>query len=163
MLSEKSRGNQFLHRVPWGTVLAWCSGLWIAPIWCLAYASLPRSLVTVLATSLLAIGLAVYGSVFAFIGAAFKRPLLIGLVFIFGWEQAAMAFPGYLRRFTVAYYLQALVPHAMPSDGIMGLIQAIFRETPSLMTSLTALFVILVVFLAWAARTVERREYVLEQ
>jgi ABC-type transport system involved in multi-copper enzyme maturation permease subunit len=112
---------------------------------------------------LLAIGLAVYGSVFAFIGAAFKRPLLIGLVFIFGWEQAAMAFPGYLRRFTVAYYLQALVPHAMPNDGIMGLIQAIFRETPSLTTSLTALFVILVVFLAWAARTVERREYVLEQ
>ncbi len=113
--------------------------------------------------ALLAIGLAVYGSVFAFIGAAFKRPLLIGLVFIFGWEQAAMAFPGYLRRFTVAYYLQALVPHAMPSEGIMGLIQAIFRETPSLTTSLTALFVILVVFLAWAARTVERREYVLEQ
>jgi ABC-2 type transport system permease protein len=112
---------------------------------------------------LLGIGLAVYGAVFAFIGAAFKRPLLIGLVFIFGWEQAALAFPGYLRRFTVAYYLQALVPHAMPNDGIMGLIQAIFRETPSLATSLIALFVILAVFLAWAAWTVERREYVLEQ
>ena len=112
---------------------------------------------------LLGIGLAVYGSVFAFVGAAFKRPLLIGLIFIFGWEQAALAFPGYLRRFTVAYYLQALVPHAMPSDGIVSLIQAVFRETPSLTTSLVALLVVFGLFLALAAWMVERREYVLEQ
>ena len=56
--------------------------------------------------ALLALGLAVYGAVFAFIGARFKRPLLVGLIFIFGWEQAALAFPGYLKKFTVAYYLQ---------------------------------------------------------
>src|SRR3954454_1006531 len=65
--------------------------------------------------ALLALGLSVYGSLFAFIGAKFKRPLLIGLIFIFGWEQMALAFPGYLKKFTVAYYLQALVPHAMPN------------------------------------------------
>ena len=112
---------------------------------------------------LLGIGLAVYGSVFAFIGAAFKRPLLIGLIFIFGWEQAALAFPGYLRRLTVAYYLQALVPHTMPNDGIISLIQAVFRETPSLAASLAALLVLFGLFLALAAWTVERREYVLEQ
>ena len=112
---------------------------------------------------LLGIGLAVYGSVFAFIGAAFKRPLLIGLIFIFGWEQAALAFPGYLRRLTVAYYLQALVPHTMPSDGIMSLIQAVFRETPSLGASLAALLILFGLFLLLAAWTVERREYVLEQ
>ena len=44
--------------------------------------------------ALLALGLAVYGALFAFVGAKFKRPLLIGLIFIFGWEQAALAFPG---------------------------------------------------------------------
>src|SRR5438067_12204179 len=32
--------------------------------------------------SLLALGLAVYGAVFAFIGSAFKRPLLVGLIFV---------------------------------------------------------------------------------
>src|SRR4030095_7159990 len=37
--------------------------------------------------TLLALGLAVYGSLFAFIGAKFKRPLLTGLIFVFGWEQ----------------------------------------------------------------------------
>jgi ABC-type transport system involved in multi-copper enzyme maturation permease subunit len=112
---------------------------------------------------LLALGLAVYGAVFAFIGARFKRPLLVGLIFVFGWEQAALAFPGYLKKFTVAYYLQSLVPHAMPSDGVMSLMQGFFRDNPSLPTSLIALAVILVGFLYFAGRAVERKEYVLEQ
>jgi ABC-type transport system involved in multi-copper enzyme maturation permease subunit len=113
--------------------------------------------------ALLAIGLAVYGAVFAFIGARFKRPLLVGLIFIFGWEQAALAFPGYLKKFTVAYYLQAMVPHAMPNDSVMSLVQGIFRETPSLVESLIWLAVILLLFLWAAAVSVERKEYVLEQ
>jgi len=112
---------------------------------------------------LLALGLAVYGAVFAFIGAKFKRPLLIGLIFVFGWEQAAMAFPGYLKRFTVAYYVQGLVPHAMPNDSAISLIQGIFRESPSLPASLGWLAVIMVAFITLGAWVVERREYVLEQ
>lgn len=113
--------------------------------------------------ALLALGLAVYGALFAFIGAKFKRPLLIGLFFIFGWEQAALAFPGYLKQFTIAYYLQAMVPHAMPNDGVVSLIQGIFRESPGLLASLFWLAVIWAVFLGLAAWVVERREYVLEQ
>jgi ABC-type transport system involved in multi-copper enzyme maturation permease subunit len=112
---------------------------------------------------LLALGLAVYGAVFAFIGAKFKRPLLIGLVFIFGWEQAALVFPGYLRYYTVAYYVQALVPHAMPNDSTLSMLQGIFRTTPSLATSLISLVVIWAIFLWIAAWVVERKEYVLEQ
>ncbi len=113
--------------------------------------------------ALLAVGLAAYGSLFAFIGAKFKRPLLIGLVFVFGWEQAALAFPGYLKQFTIAYYLQALVPQAMPNDGIVSLMQGIFRESPGLFSSLFWLALIWAVFLGAAAWIVERREYVLEQ
>ena len=112
---------------------------------------------------LLAVGLAVYGALFAFVGAKFKRPILTGLVFIFGWEQAALLFPGYLKRFTVAYYLQGLVPHAMPSDGVVSLLQSVFREVPSALTSLFWLFFALVLSLMLATRVVERREYVLEQ
>jgi ABC-2 type transport system permease protein len=113
--------------------------------------------------ALLALGLAVYGALFAFVGAKFKRPLLVGLVFIFGWEQAALAFPGYLKKFTVAYYLQALVPHAMPDDNVLSLIQGIFRESPSISVSLFWLGAIWITFLVLAAWVVERREYVLEQ
>jgi len=113
---------------------------------------------------LLGLGLAVYGALFAFVGAKFKRPLLIGLIFVFGWEQASLAFPGYLKQFTVMYYLQAIVPHAMPAQGgVVSMIQGIFRETPSLPASLFWLAVIWAVFLAWGARIVGRKEYVLEQ
>jgi ABC-type transport system involved in multi-copper enzyme maturation permease subunit len=112
---------------------------------------------------LLGLGLAVYGAVFAFVGAMFNRPLLIGLIFIFGWEQATLAFPGYLKQFTVMFYLQAIVPHAMPNDGIVSMIQGLFRETPGLAASLFWLAVIWGVSLGWGSRIVARKEYVLEQ
>jgi ABC-type transport system involved in multi-copper enzyme maturation permease subunit len=112
---------------------------------------------------ILAAGLIVYGALFAFVGATFKRPLLISLVFVFGFEPAALVFPGYLKRFTLAYYLQGLVPQAMPNDSVVSLVQQIFRETPSLTASLAALAVITVGCLWMAARTVTNKEYVLEQ
>ena len=40
----------------------------------------------------------------------------VGLIFVIGWEPLVMAIPGYLKRLSVAYYLQGLVPHAMPSE-----------------------------------------------
>jgi ABC-type transport system involved in multi-copper enzyme maturation permease subunit len=112
---------------------------------------------------LLALGLAAYGAVFAFIGAWLKYPLVTGLFFAFGWEQIALILPGYLRRFTVAYYLQALVPHSMPTEGLSSVVQALFREVPSPATSITWLLVLTVVFVFLAGRIISRREYVLEQ
>ena len=115
---------------------------------------------------LLGLGLAVYGAVFALVGAWCKRPLLSGLIFVFGWEPVVVALPGYLKRFSVAHYLQALVPHAMPQDSTTSVLQSIlqiFRDTPSVWTSLAWLAVIWVTSLALATRVVERREYVLEQ
>ena len=112
---------------------------------------------------LLFIGLAVYGSVFALAGTVLKRPLIAGLVFAFGWEQVALVMPGYIRRVTVAYYLQGLVPHAMPSEGVVSLLAATFRDVPSVGTCVAGLTITLVVTLVLAARAVGRREYVLSQ
>jgi ABC-type transport system involved in multi-copper enzyme maturation permease subunit len=119
------------------------------------------SLVTDLA--MLAIGLASYGAVFALVGTRLKRPLVIGLVFAFGWEPAVLLFPGYLRRFTVAYYLQALVTHEMPQDSAVSLLLQVFHEVPSVPVSLLCLAAIIGVTLWSAGRAVENREYVLEQ
>jgi ABC-type transport system involved in multi-copper enzyme maturation permease subunit len=120
------------------------------------------SLVTDL--GLLAVGIAAYGALFTMIGAWMKRPLVVGLIFTFGWEQFAMLMPGYLRRFTLAYYLQALVPHAMPADdGVASLLQSVFSETPSAGLSIFVLIAVIGLSLAWAMRIVERKEYVLEQ
>ena len=112
---------------------------------------------------ILALGLAVYGAVFALVGALVPRPLVAGLLLVFGWEQAALLVPGYLRLFTVAHYLQALVPHAMPQDETVAAVQALFAEPPSTLSSLVSLAAIAVTSLWLAARTVASRDYVLDQ
>src|SRR4051812_7407024 len=112
---------------------------------------------------MLAVGLAAYGALFALVGTRLKRPLVVGLVFAFGWEPAVLLFPGYLKRLTVAYYLQALVRHQMPQDSTVSVLLQVFHEVPSVLSSLAWLAVIIGVTLFMAGRAVEQREYVLEQ
>jgi len=112
---------------------------------------------------MLVVGLAAYGAVFALVGTRLKRPLVAGLVFAFGWEPAVLLFPGYLKRLTVAYYLQALVTHEMPQDSAVSLLLQVFREVPGTFASLVYLGVIIGSTLWLAGRAVEEREYVLEQ
>lgn len=88
---------------------------------------------------LVALGLAAYGAVFLCTGVLFRRPLVGGLIFVFGWEPLALVLPGYLERLTIAYYVQA---------------------TTAGMTSLIAVSAAAVVI---AMRVIEQREYVLEQ
>jgi ABC-2 type transport system permease protein len=178
-IEDKTITYLFTRPIPRGAVLV---GKYLAYLACTSFVVLPSIVIVYLLIVplrgslgaafpdllkdllLLALGLAVYGAVFAFIGAKFKRPLLVGLIFVFGWEQATMMFPGYFKQFTVMYYLQAIVPHAMPADGgVMSLIQGLFREIPSLGASLFWLAVIWAVTLWLGARIVARREYVLEQ
>ena len=113
--------------------------------------------------ALLALGLSVYGALFAAVGAWLKRPVLFGIFFAFGWENFAMVLPGYIRRFTVVYYTQSLIPHAMPADGMVSILQSLFKDTVPAWQAALTLAAILVVALALATRAVERREYVLEQ
>ena len=177
-VEDKTITYLFVRPIPRGAVLI---GKYLAYLACTVFVVLPSVVVVYLLVvpmqgtlggsfidllkdlALLAIGLIVYGSLFAFVGAKMKRPLLIGLIFVLGWEQAVLAFPGYLKKYTVMYYLQGLVPHAMPSDGVVSLLQGVFRESPTLAASLFSLFVIWVLSLAFGAWVVERREYVLEQ
>ena len=112
---------------------------------------------------MLAVGLAAYGAVFSLVGARVKRPLVVGLVFAFGWEPTVLLFPGYLKRVTVAYYLQALVTHEMPQDSAVSLLMQVFHEVPSVAVSLVCLSAIVAGTLWLAGRVVEGREYVLEQ
>jgi len=94
----------------------------------------------------LSVGLAAYGALSAFMGATLKRPLIAGLVFAFGWEPVALLVPGYLRRFTLAYHLEA-----------------VWRDMPAAPASLFWLVATTAGCLLLATRAVERREYVPEQ
>jgi hypothetical protein len=87
----------------------------------------------------MALGVAAYGALFLWAGVSFKRPLVGGLIFVFGWESVALLLPGYVRRLTIAYYLQ---PTAL---------------------GVTTLLAVTVIALFLAMQTIERREYVLEQ
>ena len=109
-------------------------------------------------------GLIAYGALFALVGTRLKRPLVVGLVFIFGWEPGVLLFPGYLKQATIAYYLQALVPQAMPADeSAVGGILQIFNELPSVWIGLGTLAAITVAALLLAAAAVQNREFVLDQ
>lgn len=112
---------------------------------------------------LLALGLAIYGAVFALIGTVLKRPLLVGLALVIVWEPLTMALPGYLKLYTVAYYLQGLVPHAMPANTTMSMIQTFFQETPGFARAVITLAAIGIGCLWLGTRAIERKEYVLEQ
>ena len=63
----------------------------------------------------------------------------------------------------MAYYLQALVPHAMPQDSALSTLLQVFQELPSVAVSLACLAGIVFLSLWLAGRAVENREYVLEQ
>ena len=176
-VDDKTITYLFTRPIPRGAVLL---GKYLAYLVCTVLVVLPSVMLTyflivplgevsgtfqslLLDLGILGLGLATYGAVFAFVGTWLKRPLVVGLVFIFGWEQLALALPGYLRRFTVANYLQALVPHALPPDSALSVVQGLFRETTGAAGPLMALLAISVVFLWLAVRTVTTREYVLEQ
>ena len=176
-VEDKTLTYLFTRPIPRGAVLL---GKYLAYLACTSLVVLPSVMLTyflvvpfaevggtfrslVLDLAILALGLAVYGAVFAFVGTWLKRPLVVGLVFAFGWEQVALVLPGYLRQFTVAHWLQALVPHALPTDNALSVLQSFFRQAPAATTSVAWLAVILAVFLWLAMRLVARREYVLEQ
>jgi ABC-type transport system involved in multi-copper enzyme maturation permease subunit len=112
---------------------------------------------------LLALGLAAYGALFALVGATLKRPLVSGLVFVFGWEQIALLVPGSFKRLTIGHYVQALAPHAMPSDSMTSVLQSIVRDNPPPLVCLAVLAGITAVTLWLGARAVEAKEYVLDQ
>jgi hypothetical protein len=84
-------------------------------------------------------------------------------VFVFGWEQIALLVPGYMKRFTVAHYVQGLVPHAMPSDGVAAVLQSVLRDNPPALICVLALVGVVAASLWLGVRAVENREYVLDQ
>jgi ABC-2 type transport system permease protein len=178
-VDDKTITYLFTRPIPRGAVLLGkylaylvCTTLLILPSIVLVYflvvpigeGSIGRSFPLLVADlGMLATGLAAYGALFAAVGARMKRPLVIGLVFAFGWEPGVLLFPGYLKRLTVAYYLQALVPHAMPDDSSITVLLQVFREIPGVALSLIALGAITAAMLWLAMRWVAAREYVLEQ
>jgi ABC-2 type transport system permease protein len=105
-----------------------------------------------------ALALVAYGAFFALLGVLLKRPVIPGLLFLYGWELLANL-PGYLPRLTLTAWLRSLIHHRPAEEGLAGLFQQVLPAGQSL----AVLVGVSVVFLAAAAWIFSSREYVLEQ
>jgi ABC-2 type transport system permease protein len=99
-----------------------------------------------------------YGALFALFGVLLRRPVIPGLLFLFGWELMANL-PGYLPRLTLTAWLRSLIHHRPAQEGLSGL----FGQVLPTGLSLAVLLVSTSLFLIAAAWLFTQREYVLEQ
>jgi ABC-2 type transport system permease protein len=106
----------------------------------------------------MALALLAYGALFTLLGVLLKRPLLPGLLFLYGWEMLANL-PGWAPRFTITAWLRSLLRHRPAGEGIG---EAFAQALPAGL-SLAVLAVMIVVSLSLAAWIFARRQYVLEQ
>jgi len=106
----------------------------------------------------MALALVAYGAFFALLGVFLKRPVIPGLMFLYGWELMANL-PGYLPRFTLTAWLRSLIHHRPAQEGLAGLFQQVLPSGQAL----AVLIGVSAVFLAAAAWIFSTREYVLEQ
>jgi ABC-2 type transport system permease protein len=99
-----------------------------------------------------------YGALFTLLGVGLRRPVIPGLLFLFGWELLALL-PGYLPRLTITAYLRSLLPYRPPDEGFAE----VFGQTLPLALCLEAIGAVIVLSLGTAFWIFSRKEYVLEQ
>jgi ABC-type transport system involved in multi-copper enzyme maturation permease subunit len=104
------------------------------------------------------LALVAYGALFGLLGVLLRRPVIPGLLFLYGWELLANL-PGYLPRFTLSAWLRSLIRHRPAEEGIAGLFQQVLPADQGLAVLIGASAVLL----GTAAWIFSRREYVLEQ
>lgn len=98
-----------------------------------------------------------YMAVFTFLGALFKKSLILGLLFIFGWESIVQYLPGTTQKFTLIHFVKSILPET--SENIKFLV---FRLEPSpILDSIIILMVISLVSLVLASVIFNKKEYIL--
>jgi ABC-type transport system involved in multi-copper enzyme maturation permease subunit len=86
------------------------------------------------------LGLAAYSGLFSLMGTVLRRPVLVGLMFVFGWQAAATYVPGTARLLTVAHYLHSLLPH----ESFQGALSGFLGGRSSVLTAIGTLVFITV-------------------
>ncbi|UCF06145.1 MAG: ABC transporter permease [bacterium] len=118
-------------------------------------------------TAVLCLGSLVYVPFFGMLGAAIKRPVLVGLLFAFGWENIVANFPSKIRLFTVVYYLKELLPQTDTTTmgGGIGDILDYFASGAALspVVAVAALSAMFVVFSGITVSFLYLKEYRMEQ
>lgn len=115
-----------------------------------------KSLLIICLTSLL--GTVAYSAFSFFLGTILKRPILIGLFFVFPWEQFVQYMPGFIQKLSIIYFLKSILPTALPEKAS---VLRIFQSTVSSSTAITVLLALSFWFCAAAVYRSCNREYIM--
>ena len=110
--------------------------------------------------SILTLGLAAYGAVLMFVGAYFRRSLLIGIMLVFVWDAFAAYIPGFAHRLTIKFYVQCIFPHQEARTTINVVKSLLTNHEPvSGINAVTTLLLIIISAIALTALALKLREY----
>jgi ABC-2 type transport system permease protein len=110
---------------------------------------------------ILPVGVLAYSSIFLLMGTLLNRPLILGLIFAFGWEWFIRALPGYGQYCSIMTYLRVLAPHEGPESMIRLLsLNTVGVDPPSRIISWIVMISVTLVALIAAVIAFSNREYV---
>lgn len=98
-----------------------------------------------------------YMAFFLFLGTWLKKSLILGLMFIFGWESIVHYLPGVTQKFTLIHYIKSLLPAS--SESVKFLVFKL--EASPVLESIAVLLIIALVSLIAGAVVFKRKEYIL--
>lgn len=98
-----------------------------------------------------------YSSLFTMLSMIFKRSTIIGLMFIFGWENVVQLFPGTTQNLTIAHYVKSLLPVFGKSEGFFF---TQFSPTP-IYKSIIILLIISALSITLAVFAFRKKEYLI--
>ena len=117
--------------------------------------------------AVLILGLLVYVPFFGFLGGTLRRPLLIGLLFIFVWENTVVSIPSNVKLITVLHYIKVLLPTTKESaaDQIKAeIFKLIFQvKETSPFVAIVVLLALSALFFTLLVSLLRLREYRLEK
>jgi len=112
----------------------------------------------------LTLAILAYGSLCLFLGTFSKRPIIYGLLLLFGWQRVAMQIPGLVDFLTLQKYLETLYPKsdvARPQDVFEQTALGFQKNAIPIenQDALLTLFIVSVVFVVFPAVAFRIREY----
>jgi len=66
------------------------------------------------------LALLAYLSVFTLMGILMRKPVIFGLIFIFGYERVVQFFPGSTQKLTIFHYVKSLLPSFPESNQMLA-------------------------------------------
>jgi ABC-type transport system involved in multi-copper enzyme maturation permease subunit len=108
------------------------------------------------------LALLMYMALFTLLGTIMKKAgIVLGLLFIFGWESVVQYFPGVTQKFTVMHWVKSLLPTV--STGEQSMLQIFLQRLEPSTTgeALTVITVFVLVTLSLAAYVFKNKEYIM--